>query len=55
MEFPESEKIIDITTAAQFMMALSENSNVYYWGKNQVPYIYVLYRIIIIKLFHLRL
>ncbi|XP_064390094.1 probable E3 ubiquitin-protein ligase HERC1 isoform X2 [Halichondria panicea] len=33
MEFPDNEKIIDLATAAQYMMALSENGNVYCWGK----------------------
>ena len=36
IQFPDDEKIIDIATAAQYMVALSENGNVYYWGKNQV-------------------
>lgn len=36
MEFPDNEKIIDLATAAQYMMALSENGNVYCWGKTTV-------------------
>jgi len=36
MDFPNNEKITDIATASQHVTALSENSNVYYWGKNTV-------------------
>ena len=48
MNFPNNEKVIDLACAAQFMVALTEPGNVYYWGKMQVsevvstnvPYLY---------------
>ena len=36
VNFPNSEKVIDLACAAQFMVALTEPGNVYYWGKMQV-------------------
>lgn len=36
IEFPNDEKIVDLSTAVHHMDALSETGNVYYWGKNQV-------------------
>ena len=36
VSFPSDEKVIDLTSAAQFMVALTESGNVYYWGKMQV-------------------
>ena len=36
VNFPNDEKVIDLTCAAQFMVALTEAGNVYYWGKMQV-------------------
>ena len=36
MEFPNEAKIIDLATAASYTLALTENGDVYYWGRNQV-------------------
>lgn len=36
VNFPNNEKVIDLACAAQFMVALTESGNVYYWGKMQV-------------------
>ena len=36
VNFPNNEKVIDLACAAQFMVALTEPGNVYYWGKMQV-------------------
>ena len=38
VEFPNSEKIVDLAMAATYVMAVSENGNIYYWGKNSVWY-----------------
>ena len=36
VNFLNNEKVIDLACAAQFMVALTELGNVYYWGKMQV-------------------
>ena len=36
VSFPNNEKVVDLASAAQFMVALTESGNVYYWGKMQV-------------------
>ena len=38
VEFPNSEKIADLAMAATYVVAVSENGNIYYWGKNSVWY-----------------
>ena len=50
ISFPNDEKIVDLACAAQFMVALSDSGNVYYWGKMQVHCGYLYVHAITIKL-----
>lgn len=34
--FPNEAKIVDISTAACYTLALTETGDVYYWGRSQV-------------------
>ena len=36
LEFPNQAKIVDLSLAASYTLALAENGDVYYWGKYQV-------------------
>ena len=34
VQFPTDEKIVDVSIASQYMLALTEHGDVYSWGKN---------------------
>ena len=34
VQFPTDEKIVDVSIAGQYMLALTEHGDVYSWGKN---------------------
>ena len=34
--FPDQAKVVDLATAASYHLALTENGDVFYWGKYQV-------------------
>lgn len=36
VEFPNQAKVVDLATAVSCTLALSDNGDVYYWGKYQV-------------------
>lgn len=36
-------KVVDLATAASYHLALTENGDVFYWGKYQVTYIYLFF------------
>lgn len=40
VQFPHQEKIVDLAMAASCTLALTEDGDVYYWGKYQVWHIY---------------
>lgn len=36
VQFPDHAKVMDLSTAGHYMLALTVTGEVYYWGKNQV-------------------